>query len=125
MIRPIVSTGPPAGNGTMIVTGREGKACDSAGFPVSRIAASAAATHNSLPMRSFPVFLIHAFAAQGYRLWLFPLRKSNRVMERPPHPKEGAQRPSRRMGRPRSGLMVRDAPCGAPHHEGQRHTSPY
>ncbi len=40
----------------MIVTGREGKACDSAGFPVNRIAASMTATHNSLPMRSFPVF---------------------------------------------------------------------
>src|SRR3954454_8656769 len=84
MMRPIVSTGPPAGNGTMIVTGREGKACDSAGSPVNRIAASMTATHNSLPMRSFPVFP-RSHVRSGVRsAEPFPHRRGNLVARRHP-----------------------------------------
>src|SRR6185503_17396262 len=84
MIRPIVSTGPPAGNGTMIVTGRDGKACDSAGPPVNTIAASAAATHNSLPMRSFPVFPRSRLRCGVRSAEPFPHRRGDLVARRHP-----------------------------------------
>src|SRR3954447_20544907 len=84
MIRPIVSTGPPAGNGTMIVMGREGKPCDSAGSPVNRIAASMTATLNRLPMRSFPVFPRSRVRSGVRSAEPFPHRRRDLVARRHP-----------------------------------------
>src|SRR5262245_20572860 len=52
-MRPTVSAGPPAANGTTMVTGRVGQSCDSAGPLHLRLATSATATiRGSRPIQS-------------------------------------------------------------------------